>query len=92
MAKIRIHFQRVENANQTLRQALSELDEIQEQLKLIKDRRALEEGTADELQQELEAVTREATALNRRGMQILKLVKRAAGSYRAADARLRRGF
>ncbi len=92
MATIRIHFQRVENANQTLKQALSELDEVQEQLKTIQHRRALEKGTDDALQQELEAVTREATALNRRGLQILKLVKRAVGNYHAAEARLRRGF
>lgn len=92
MAKIRIHYQRMEVANQTLKQAVSELGEVEEQLRIIMRRRDLAEGEADALQQELKALTREAAILNRKGMQIFKLVKRAVGKYRAAEARLRRGF
>ncbi len=92
MATIRINFQQVEAANQTLKQALLELDEVQDDLEGIRRGLILEDGQFDALWQELETVIREADALSQRGRRISRLVKQAVGSYRIVEAQLRQGF
>ncbi len=91
MAMLRIEFEYVEDAAQSLKEALRELSEVGDGLAAVRRSLALDEVTFCAVQEELAAAQREIEELEHSGRRLHQLMRRAAQRYRTLETQLYHG-